>query len=76
MDASGWKPVPAFVVGHPVSTTPLAERLLTALPGTLLPKHVGAFAPKNASPPSCSRKMVASYLLAGRSPTMEFESRR
>lgn len=30
-------------------TTPLAERLLTALPGTHLPAHVGAFAPKNAS---------------------------
>lgn len=30
-------------------TTPLAERLLTALPGTHLPAHVGAFAPKNAA---------------------------
>jgi hypothetical protein len=76
MDALGWKPVPAFVVGSPAGTTPPAERLLTALPGTLLPKHVGAFAPKNAALSSCSRKMVARYLLSGRSPTTAFESRR
>lgn len=44
-------------------TTPLAERLLTALPGMPLPEHVGAFAPKNAAQPSCSRKIVAHFYL-------------
>lgn len=53
-------------------TTPLAERLLTALPGMHLPAHVGAFAPKNASLPSRSRKMVANFYLPDAPPLRSF----
>ena len=65
----GMETSPGFRRRYPVGTTPPAERLLTALPGTPLPSRVGAFAPKIASLPSCSRKRVANCLLAGRSPT-------